>query len=106
MSSKQRVWRAMARDARGRDLLVPWHPFSCTAYVLPDEARREQARRRIRWFLVGWSALGIAVGYIAPWFGLPRLLSTAVIPLLVADWALWTRRFTRDLERTRWEPAR
>lgn len=105
MSSKHRVWRALARDARGRDLLLPWHPFSRTGYVLPDAARREQARRRIRRFVVGWGGAGIAVGYTAAWLGLPVLLSCAVIPLLVIDWAWWTRRFTRDLERIRYEPT-
>ena len=103
MSSPKR-WRAMARDSRGRELLVPWHPMSRVAYVLP-EAERGRAKRRIRFYLVRWVAVAVLIALVALWRDVPYWVSLLTVPMAVADWWWWTRRFTRGFERTRYEPA-
>lgn len=96
--------RAIVRDSRGRELLVPWHPMSPVAYVLP-EAERERARRRIRLFLFGWVAVAVLLALVTLRWNVPYWVSLLTVPLAVADWWWWIRRFTRGFERTRYEPA-
>lgn len=95
------------RDAAGRELFAPWYP-SGAAYVLPDEATREQLHRRLVWLqrLIGIGGslamlLSIQLGEDAN--GVHILWSRVfwLNAALLAGWAIAVGRWTRDLPRTR-----
>jgi len=103
MNAETKVRQAMVRDARGRDLFVPWYPFSRAAYVLPSPSERAAVSKRTRIYVVFWLAAIVAVQVVRSYFGLPIWYGWVVVVLAAMDWAWWTRRYTRGLERTRYE---
>lgn len=92
-------------DAEGRRLFVPWRPFSRWGYVLPD-AQRATAIERSLW---GWTIGSLLVlGLVSllttygQWWPSVELLATWLAAVLVYAWLV--RRWTRGLERVRYEP--
>jgi len=99
-----KVRRNLARDAAGRTLFLPWYPFSRSAYVLASPLQRELLGRRMELYLVFW--LGVLIGFgVAGLLGeIPPWSPFALAGLVAAHWVWWTGRYTRGLERTRYEP--
>jgi hypothetical protein len=93
----------LALDEQGRTLFVPWYPLSRRAYVVPDAMRRSAIEQWMR-LSVAW-ALGLLTAlFVLGAIGrLPRWSASVLVVLIVLEWAWWTRRQTRDLERTRLE---
>lgn len=100
---KGRLQRSLVSDAAGRDLFLPWLPFSRTAYVLPNAGVREEFARRIERSL--FFSAGAAAAFLLTFlFGRPSgWLGLLIAAMIVAKWHGWTRRSTRGLERTRYE---
>jgi hypothetical protein len=93
----------LARDDAGRNLFVPWLPFSNLAYVLPDPVARERIARGVeRWFFFWMGAVSSALfaGLVAD---RSFLWLYAVMALMLGHWIWWTVRRTRGLERTRYQ---
>lgn len=98
-----RVRWATVLDGQGRHLFVPWHPFSRTAYVLPDAgAHAELAKRVRRYLILGAGVFLLALVLTAP-VRIPWWTSYPVAALLLLHWHWWSRRAARGLERTRYE---
>lgn len=99
-----RVRWLLVRDARGRDLFVPWHPYARTAYVVPDPRRRgalEQRVRRQTAVVLGVGVVGLAVArYVLGWGFWPGV---GWIAAVLAYWYGGCFLLTRGLERTRYE---
>jgi len=94
----------LARDQQGRLLFLPWHPLSRTAYVLGAPAQGEAVARRIRLSLLVLLALLVAQLVASPFVRWPAWAGLPLAAALLLAWAGWTRRVTRGLERTRYEP--
>lgn len=93
----------LARDDAGRNLFVPWLPFSNVAYVLPDPVARETIARgleRLLFFWIGAVSSALLAGFLSDrssrWI-------YVVLALMLVHWIGWTVKTTRGLERTRYE---
>lgn len=98
------VRRLFARDAEGRILFVPGHPWSRKAHVVPSPIERGRIERRLEFYLHFWLGAGfgllvaIAFGELSPWTGV------ALGALSILHWIWLLRRSTRGLERVPYEP--
>lgn len=94
------VRRNFARDREGRELFLPWVPFSRNAYVVPDPTRRAVLVRRMEFYVVFWLGVlagAFAAGLLDSWRWSSLLFAGAAL----AHWAWWMHRSTRGLERAR-----
>jgi hypothetical protein len=96
----------LARDALGRTLFVPWHPFSRNAYVLPTPADRAAVTKQTHLFVTGWFVVLVVAAVSRAFLGASSGTVHAVVLLALGHWAWWTSRFTRGLERVRYEGPR
>lgn len=95
---------AIARDEQGRALFVPWHPFSRAAYLLATPAEAAAVVQRVRLSLLVFIGVAVALAVTSPVLRLPLPLASAIAALPMLEWAWWTWRRTRGLERVRYEP--
>lgn len=98
-----RVRWYLARDAQKRDVFVPWHPFSRAAYVLRGPVEREELRHRLQLFFAFAVGVAIGIGFAGIFSDQPGWVGILSIALVLAYWGWWTWRYTRGLERTRYE---
>jgi hypothetical protein len=93
-------------DAEGRQLFLPWRPFSRAGYVVPSAERGDAiGRGLVRWVL-GWLAVVFVVAVITRPHLWPSAALLVTAALAFVHYAWLTRRLTRGLERVRYEPPR
>ena len=93
----------LVRTEDGKTFFVPWHPFSSAAYLVPDPVRREAILQRTRLSFAWAIGMLTALGVLGLFADLPSWANLPLLALWVAEWVWWTRRYTRDLERTRYQ---
>lgn len=100
----RRALGTLVLDAEGRVVFRPWSMRS--GYVLPDARSADDVWRRLARWGLGWFAVIFVVGVLTglgDWSGWLRP-EMVVLALAVVHYAWLVRRWTRGLERVRYEP--